>query len=705
MENKSNKKLNPYELESLRSELIEKTINTSSNNLTLSLYQNYFEKILSTDNSNFIEAFLKEFIDDYIHSISKFEVYGTNPNLTEKIIAQLKNLSLLPIASEKLTTLNSEIERIEKQYDKLCQILNGEDYEASSEHKAYFPLIERSSSDVIFGGIDSVTVRINKSTDNNKFIIIPSERELETRIIDQIHTSWQLALELSKKYLRKPNKYHEVIINFDKRLGFYEGNSLGTALTLSFLEQLLKFYNPVYIININDNTAFTGGVDINGKILTTGEEIIQQKVKVLFFSEIKNFVFPKCEESYAFFALTQLQKDYPSRKLKLIPVEDFSDVINRRDLVDVKKQKALVRTSKFVRKNWISAAAVILLAVLFAYFFTLDLDYNPDYADSDGHHLNIRNKNGKILWSKIYNIPAVANHEGDMLKKLCLLIDINNDGLNEVLLANERNNNLNEMSIQFYVKCFSHDGKQLWQYALSKTVTSSKEELEGYYQLNIIDTALVNNKKVLYVFANSSSSFNSAVFSIDLLTGRENKGMLWCSGHTSDALIKDVNDDGIKDLLCIGLDNGFEDFVVFAFTPNEKNSIRPSNSLYKINNLPEADFITLIRIPKNDYDTFYQNRFQSIHQGSLTFLTDSKEYYFILDSDLGPPVAGIWYKLKSNLVDFDIAVDNQFRVKRDSLVAKGFLNKPYTDTREYLDILKSKILYWKKRNWVKREEL
>jgi hypothetical protein len=65
----------------------------------------------------------------------------------------------------------------------------------------------------------------------------------------------------------------------------------------------------------------------------------------------------------------------------------------------------------------------------------------------------------------------------------------------------------------------------------------------------------------------------------------------------------------------------------------------------------------------------------------------------------------LWMKLDYNLKDFDIIVDNQFRVIRDTLVAQGKLKPPYTDTEEYKNLIKSNILYWKSGEWVKRNEL
>ncbi|MFN3695694.1 MAG: hypothetical protein ACK4UV_11850, partial [Ignavibacterium sp.] len=57
---------NLLELETLRLNLIEKSINSSSNFLRLSLYHNYFEKVILLNDPNIEEAFLTEFIEDYI---------------------------------------------------------------------------------------------------------------------------------------------------------------------------------------------------------------------------------------------------------------------------------------------------------------------------------------------------------------------------------------------------------------------------------------------------------------------------------------------------------------------------------------------------------------------------------------------------------------------------------------------------------------
>ncbi|MFZ1280561.1 MAG: hypothetical protein WAR59_06985 [Ignavibacteriaceae bacterium] len=697
--------LNLFELEKLRTELIDKSFNSSSNLNKLFLFVNYFEIILSLNKPNLIEAFLKEFIEDFISSIKKFDVWGADPLFTESLIGILEKLSDLTCFETEKPALLNENTRIKNLCDKLLDTLDGRENKDGVEQRAFFPLIDKETTENIYGVIDSITVRISKCTENNKFIIVPSEKDLEKKIAEQVNISWQLALALSKKYLKKTFQIHEVIISFDKRIGFYEGNSLGIALTLSFLEQLLKFYNPVYVINIKEHSAFTGGVDDDGKILTTGEEIIKQKVKAVFFSEIKNFVIPKFDETYAYFALTQLQKDYPRRKLKLIPVEDLNDVVNRRDLIDIKKQKLVVRSGKFVKKNWISAVATVLLAILFAYLFVVDFDDNPAAVSADGQYIFVKNKNGKLLWKRYFKLNVVSLNTENYFSKFCKLMDTNSDGTSEVLIANEQVGNPNELNTVCLLKCFDKNQKLLWQFSFNEKANSLRENLDTAYSIYMIDTLVIKNRKSLYVYANNGTSFGSAIFAIDLSTRKINTGVLWCSGHTYDGIIRDINGDNKKDILCMGLDNGFDDVMLFGFEPFTNNFSRPSTNEYQIKDYPIANFINLIRIPKTDYDFAVQNRFQSIIMGTLKYLSSSNEYSFSLDSDEGNSFVGILYKLNHNLKDFNVSVDNQYRVKRDALLNKGILDLPYSNTKEFEQIIRNSILYWDGTDWAGRENI
>lgn len=570
-------KKNLLEIESSRLELIEKSINSSSNFLRLSLYHNYFEKVLSLNDTNIQEAFLAEFIEDYINCICKFEVWGVEPDSTKIIIEVLKRISQLKIVNNYSDEIKYEITRIEEQKEKLKLILDGNEFQSEKSAKAFFPLIDNEAPYEFYGIVDSITVKISKASDGDKFIIVPSETEIEKRIAEQCTQSWLLALTLLKRYVKAPYKFHEVIISFDRKMGFYEGNSLGIALTLSFLQSLLNFYNPSYLINIKSQSAFTGGV------------------------------------------------------------------------------------------------------------------------------LYVKNKNGKVLWAKLVNVSK-AEIQSNRFKN-AKIVDIENDGKNEVLICGERDANNNFLINSAAVTCYNSEGIEIWQRVFRDKVISEREILDTNYTVHILDTLTYNGQKSVLLFASNNNSFSSAIYRLDLKTGNRLPGTFWASGHIMDGIIKDVDNDSKQEVVGVGYDNGYEDLVFFIIENDTLTTMRPTTNDYLLRGIPFANMKQFIRIPKTDYDNYYKSRTPEYFFGSYNFDNENKKFSWAtkLRNDRDDVQVGYVYSIIDSSIE--IVIDSDFRVIRDSLVASGKLKPPYTDTKEYKEILKNNILYWKDGKWVKASDI
>lgn len=236
-------------------------------------------------------------------------------------------------------------------------------------------------------------------------------------------------------------------------------------------------------------------------------------------------------------------------------------------------------------------------------------------------------------------------------------------------------------------------------------VESERGKQDSNYNIAIIDTLTVNKNKCLFLFTTSTNQFSSAIYRIDLRNGERLPGTMWCSGHTVGAIIKDIDNDGERDILAIGVDNGFEDIVVFGFGIDSLTRVRPSTKEYTIKNFPMAELKNFIRLRKTDYDNYLYMRMPAIDAGSLFDNVAENKYMFATATNDPETQCHLWIKLDYNLKDCDVIVDNRYRVIRDSLVAKGKLYTPYTDTKEWIEAYKSKILYWKDGKWVKRAEL
>lgn len=689
------------QLEALRYSLLENLYKSDSAILKISYHLEYIHHILQFKNPNIEESFLVEILDDYLRTIKKYEVWGNEPKITKKIVEQLKILCELGAASNYREELNYNVQRIEKQQTELTLVLNGDEIKSHYDRKAYFPLVSNELPEGFYGILDSVTVKISKASHVNKFIIVPSEKEIEQKISDQCTISWKLALKLSRKYIKKPFQYHEVVISFDKRFGFYEGNSLGAALTLAFLEEILRFYNPTYIIDINEKCVFTGGVTETGEIINTGQEIIKRKLAAVFFSEQNVFVVPKDDEDDANFVLKELIKEYPKRRFNIVGVENIEDILNRRDLVDITKQKVIVRTGKFIKRNWVSAAAIILLALLFGYLFVMDWDDNPATLTADGSILYIKNKNGKNLWTKLVNVSKAEIQSNYYYSKAAKVVDINNDKLNEIIICRERDPGTNLIKNSAMVICYNSGGEEVWNYIFQDTVLSDREILNTEYTINLLDTVTFQGQKSLLLYASNDPSFSSAIFRLDLKTGKRLPGTFWASGHIMDGMVKDIDHDGKKEIVGVGYENGYEDIVFFAYELDTLIKVRPTTEQYLIRNYPVSKMKSYIRFPKTDFDNYYETRTPGYNINSFSKDINNLKYIFSTTLPRTSDEAAVGYEINYDLKNINVVIGSTFRIQRDTLVAHGKLNQPYTDTETYKEILRNNILYWKDGKWVR----
>lgn len=694
-----------FNLENKRSELIEKILSTSSSTLKVFLFYNYFSKILECRDPKIHEAFLNEFIDEYLSVLSGFQVWGINPHFTENLLYQLKQLKDLKLPAYGIPETDTIITRINLQRSKQLNILYGKSEPDTTDQKAYFPLIDRESKDGFYGIIDSVTIRLNRSSGENKFIIIPSEREIDKRIIEQCRISWDLAVEILKRYVRRPFKYHEVIISFEKKEGYYEGDSLGAALTISFLEQLMKFYNPVFTLTIAKDVAFTGALTAKGESVSTGDKIIKQKVDAVFFSGIKTFVFPRSVETAAIEEYNLMKKQYPARSLKLVQVDDINDILNRRDIVEIKKMNPALRSAKFLGKNWLSAVIIILSLCFIIFVTVLDVDDNPSTLSADGTSLFVKNKNGKVLWTKSISFNPLIPVSEKAISRLAKLVDINGDGNNELIITSETDKESGNLDNRSIIRCYDKDQNILWRYTFRDSVSSKREELNTEYGITLLDTLTYSGQKSLFLISSNGPSFSSAIYRIDLARGKRLPGTFWSAGHVMDAYIKDVDLDKKHEIIGAGYDNSYEDLVFFAYEIDTLTKMRPETDEYMLKGFPTAEMIVYIRFPKTDYDNYFKVRTPVYFSGGFSFEDVSLKFKFGPALPEEPMYPELGYEINYNFKDIEVVVSSPFRVQRDSLVVHGLLKTPYTDTKDYKNLIRNGILYWKDGKWVKRDDI
>ncbi|HSL90275.1 MAG TPA: hypothetical protein VK870_13305 [Ignavibacteriaceae bacterium] len=485
-----------------------------------------------------------------------------------------------------------------------------------------------------------------------------------------------------------------MIISFDNKSGIVEGNSSGAALTLTFIKELLKHYNASIFFTTTADTAYTGGHDTVGIITSVSEEIIKAKTEVVFFSGIKTFAIPAVDVPAAQEKLSELRERYPYRNLRITDIEDFEDLINRRNLVDIRKINPVIRAGKFALKYSLSIVLIIVLMAVISISGLIDFDDNPATLVYENQHLKVFNKNKKLLWSeKVGNFPSYVL-DGTLVKKQYVLItDVTGDGKNEVILSNKLFGQRMQDPEYNNIVCYDYAKKLVWKHTFAEIVSTNTITFSSEYRTKFIDIYELNNQRILFVIA-KNYYFPSAVFGIDVATGEIATEVFWYSGHLDEGLIYKDSSGASDKLIIGGVNNGFESASLAVLEISKLAGQAPAPSNYKLIDINPADLIEYVLIPPSDYSSFKNSRYNTVIQDHIKFEDKKIRVGINETAGFGDSVSVLFYYFNQDLSINFIEMGDSFQNDRDKLVKEGELSPPITYKPEYFEILKNNIRYW-----------
>lgn len=692
-------------IEKERAELITALEELVSKRAKLFFINNFFTTLLGSDNLQLTESYFTEFADLYFELIADFDPFYIDPDITQKLLNQSRQI-LSRLNFKNKTKWSDAISKLEERLKIFIDFLNGKDV-YPSESRFYFPVLENilaTENESCCGLLESISVQLKKSEHKNTFNMIPSERELENKLKNQIEISWLISYNYVNQIVKKLPLYYDVIISLDKKWGVVEGNSLGVALTLAFIKELLNYHNAVIHFNSPVSTAYTGGLISTGEISSVSEKIIEAKTTAVFFSFIKTFSVPSDDLQPALNTLMRLNERYPERKLRIRAVEDFDDLINRRNLVDIRKISPVVRSGRFLRKHFATVFITLILFIVIMLSGIIDFDKNPAAIAYENQHIKVYNKNKKMLWSEKSNTIPEFLLDGEKIKKqYAILYDVNDDGKNEIILSNKLFGPKMYDTEYNNIVCYDYNKNLVWRHTFSEVVSTNATTFTSEYRTKFIDIYELNNRQILFVIA-KNFYFPSAVFGIDIKTGELATEIFWHSGHLDGGLIR-KDSAGQKDKLILGgINNGFESacLIVLDIKHIAGQALAPPN--YKLKDIPEVNCLEYILIPPTDYSIATDNRYNHIAREQLVLEDNKIRCGVNEEAGSGDTVAMLYYYFNPDFTIAFIETGDSFQYTRDKLVKEGKLSPPFTYTEEYFNILKNNIQYWNGKKFVTARE-
>ena len=690
--------MNPFLIEQNRIELLSLLPSVFGRTKFRILFD-YYLLLFNSNSQEIISAYSIEFIDEFILELKKISSFYHPPEKTEYVIRLLERMISAPCLLSYRNILEDQSSRIKKELIELENILVGNNCPVSQ--KLHYPLIESFgliNSDDTFGILETVRVRISRSKEKNSFVFIPSHSKIDEELQKQTEISFNLALEFLRNKNKLVDNYHEVLIYFENRSAFYSGNSLGIILTIGFIEVLTDFYNLPFLLKINRNIASTGGLNEQGLVTGVSGDIIQKKLETVFFSPSELFVIPKQDELAASVKLEELKSKYPNRNLKLVFVDSLNDLLDRRSLIEIKKQSPLARSVKTIKRNRNVLILFSVILLLSSYFYLKDFDDNPAIIETQGEQLVFKNIGGKVLWGKMISQYLPRSINLGELNQIVRLLDINGDNKNEVLLCSEKLNARDDRINHGALFCYNHEGIKLWSYKFNDSVKTETESFKYNFSVRIIDTLSESGRKSLLLFANYEMLYPSVLFKLDLLSGKRLPGELWNPGAIYSAIIGRNAPHGKEEIVVGCANNALKLPCIFSVGIDNLSGTNYSTPEYYFIGKNPSKLSNCLFLPKTDYSVYKKQYINLFTSGSLKDQVNENLYTFnIKEGDINEESVLI-YKLNYDFNDIQIIVNSNLRVRRDSLVAGGILKYPFTDTKEYTELLKSSILSWDGKN-------
>lgn len=638
------------------------------------------------------EAFVSEFLLKTNLLLKKYSAFGLEPQSTKEIIRAVKRITQIEEYGEYIQDWDKEIVRIEKELIELELVLSGRIDYPDNENKFYFPVLEKTALfDYNYSLIDSleITLQKNKKLKSTEFILYPSAVDIEYRIKKQVEASWEFAENyVFQKYKKKPPVF-QIVIKFENSYAIYEGGSLGIALAIGLIRELMNYFELRDDLNFEHCIVSTGSVSNKGEIAEMTKEIICTKLKAVFFSKFSIFIIPISNESDTINCYTRLKEKYPNRNLEIVGVRNISDIINRRNLIEIKKINVFSWGTRKVLNNKIAVLSLIFSVFLLLTIYFWKMDDNPVKTEFKDNHINVLNKYGEVLWRTKFNLSDnINNLVPTYITQKTRIIDVNSDGLNEVLISNSNSGRL--------LSLFNYKGEVIWSFDHEDTIRTSNNTMKGLFNVQgIIDTLHSNNRIELLIFIQHYSYFPSGILKLDLETGKQISDILWHPGSITSSILIDWNQDGLKEIIAGGPSNGMKKAYLFSIDHNKLSGTFPTSVNYYFKDLKLAKFNHYLLFPMTDYGKHYFPIYNAVI-GNPAIINNNLLSFNIKEgrANLHEESFGYGVRVNKNFDIENIIIGDKVVVKRDSLVNAGTLKHPYTDTPEFLDSISKKIEYW-----------
>ncbi len=698
----------PLQVESIFQETLRLLMASPSERIQINLIDRFLDFI--SGNEKKFESYLIQIVQQLPVLNNPLIYAGIDPEIFNNFIGKLEHSFSVISDDSSADQLRKHIEKYQAVLFQIYGWVGVDDGVHEHENQLVIPqkVIKEENGDVIipvveeFDGVYSGRLRklhievISKSKNGFELkpafgvigadagsFIKPVESAVERLATQSGHkiTPWKASV-----FFETPHSWHA-------------GKSANLAISGTFYCELLKAEDLQEQFWINPAACITGEIDDFGNVLPVAYNTLKLKVEAAFFSWVQVLVVPLAQLDEAQSHIQDLKKDYPNRDLPVIAVSHLKELFFDRRVSLYHKTDALNHNLKKVWRRRNSTAITIILITLLVIIGKLvygPLDKNPVVADFAGNSMILKNSSGAILKEIQVGTDFVNRENEKSLHKYYLLVDIDEDGFNDVVYFKYVRNNENYRDSLYSFSVIKNDF--IWKQPVSMDLDfSHRPDIEDdTWTIRQLLNVNFGNEKIFLSSYQSRLYFPGTINKHDLKTGQIIDSYVH-PGRIMYMITEDINEDGSDEIIFLANNNDYWGAVLGILDIDKMNGTGPSTDLYKPKNLTSAKENGYVRFPRtviaktggNQKGTTPRHVYYKSEKKIITVIIIDYLFKNIIDSEDNPQMV---YRFDKELNLLSVGSSNSWDVLAREFYQEGKLS--FEPGLEYLEAFKDSLEWW-----------
>jgi hypothetical protein len=352
--------------------------------------------------------------------------------------------------------------------------------------------------------------------------------------------------------------------------------------------------------------------------------------------------------------------------------------------------------------QWSAGFMAILVAAMFLPNL-LRRDHIPSYARTKDEFLVVYNRSGVELWRKHVgwgydaNVGpgSIASHP----ERALTTYDVDGDGIPEVLAVFGWTNLRDTIAPPANtILCFNADGSERWRYAVHRQVTIGAQSYTDNYRIYQMLVGDFERKGIPQVIIAASQEpwFPNVLIRLNANNGSY-VSEYWHPGVIPFVVQKDLNGDGIEELLMAGQNNRYGQACLVVLDPRKITGYAPTPAQYVPTGMPKGQEMYYLMFPVTDMkkgwiDVSNQATKLAIREGGLLEVAVVEPVYDYK--------AEVYYYFDSTMTCVGVRGSDHFTAVHKRYEEQGRFTHKLGD--EYYEDLRRGVLYWDGSKFLKK---